>query len=465
MPVMKGNHAIVTGASISGLVAARVLSERFERVTVYDRDGLPAGTQNRNGVPQGRHAHGLLASGFAGLKELFPTLERTLLERGAMPADVIGDLRWFQHGCYKAKFPSEFKGIILSRPLLEGTVREQVRQLPNVTIVEQTHISGLVADDGGRRVTGIRIRRNDESFVATADFVVDASGRSSRAGEWLGDLGYPTPSIDCMEVDVAYTTRTFRRRPSDLDGDLAAIISPTPPQARIGVIVAMEVDRWIVSLGGWVGDHAPTEPNAYLAFARSLARPDIYNVIRDAEPLTDAVTYAFPSNLRRRYERLRRFPGGYLVIGDAMCSVNPIYGQGMSVATLEGLALRDCLDTARSLDDVWRPFFTAAARIIDTPWAIAAGSDFAFPGVKGRKPVGTDFINWYMGHIHRAASTDRELCRAFFDVANLLEPASTLFRPGVVARVVRGCLASSGAVTTPPLDAGAPSSPSKVRAA
>ena len=209
---MKGNHAIVIGASISGLVAARVLSEHFGRVTVYDRDGLPASLQNRSGVPQGRHGHGLLASGFAGLKELLPALERTLLERGAIPGDVVGDLRWFQHGCYKAKFQSEFKGILLSRPLLEGTVREQVQQLPNVTIVDQTHISGLVTDDGGRRVTGIRIRRNDESLVADADFVVDASGRSSRAGEWLGELGYPKPSVDSVEIDLAYTTRTFRRR-------------------------------------------------------------------------------------------------------------------------------------------------------------------------------------------------------------------------------------------------------------
>jgi 2-polyprenyl-6-methoxyphenol hydroxylase-like FAD-dependent oxidoreductase len=454
---MNGNHAIVIGASIGGLVAARVLSERFDRVTVYDRDGLPASSENRSGVPQGRHAHGLLASGFAGLKELFPALERTLLDRGAIPGDVVGDLRWFQHGCYKARFPSEFQGVLLSRALLEGTVREQVRQLKNVTVVDKTHISGLVTDDDVRRVTGIRIRRNDESLVAMADFVVDASGRSSRAGEWLGELGYRKPPVDSVDIDLAYTTRTFRRRPGDLDGDLAAIISPTPPHARIGVILPMEGDRWIVSMGGWVGDHAPTEPNAYLAFARSLARPDIYNVIRDAEPLTDAVTYAVPSNLRRRYERLRRFPGGYLVMGDAICSFNPIYGQGMSVATLEGLALRDCLDRAPSLDDVWRPFFTAAARIIDTPWAIAAGTDFAFPGVKGRKPAGTDFINWYMGHVHRAASTDREVCRAFFNVANLLEPASTLFRPGVVARVVRGWLSSRSQKVTPRLDAGAPS--------
>ena len=453
---MKGNHAVVIGASIGGLVAARVLSESFERVTVYDRDDLPTELQARAGVPQGRHGHGLLASGFQALKELFPALDRTLLMRGAVPGDVIGGIRWFQHGHYKTKFPSGFQGILLSRPLLEGTIRGQVEQLPNVTIAGDTHVLGLVTNGTGRRVTGIRLRRQDRAFEVPAALVVDASGRSSRSAEWLDELGYDKPATDRVDVGIGYTTRTFKRHPSDLDGDVAAILTPTPPKTRVGFMLAMEGDRWIVSLGGWVGDHAPTEPNAYLAFARSLPRPDIYDVIRNAEPLTDAVTYAFPSNLRRRFERLRHFPGGYLVMGDAMCSFNPIYGQGMSVATLEALALRDCLATATSLDDVWQPFFKTVARIIDTPWAIAAGSDFAFPGVTGTKPVGTDFINWYMAHLHRAASTDRELCRTFFTVANLLAPASTLFRPSVVAGVVRGCLSNRAHAAAPGFEAGEP---------
>jgi 2-polyprenyl-6-methoxyphenol hydroxylase-like FAD-dependent oxidoreductase len=201
----------------------------------------------------------------------------------------------------------------------------------------------------------------------------------------------------------------------------------------------MEGDRWMVTLAGWLGDHAPTDPAGFVEFARTLARPDIYELIREAAPLTDATTYAFPSNQRRRYERLTRFPAGYLVVGDAVCSFNPFYGQGMSVAALEALALDRCLREQPGLDTVWQPFFRAVGSIVEAPWTIAAGSDFAFPGVTGAKPAGTDLVNWYLDRVHKAASTDRHVCRAFFDVANLLAPATSLFRPGVVARVVREC--------------------------
>jgi hypothetical protein len=212
-------------------------------------------------------------------------------------------------------------------------------------------------------------------------------------------------------------------------------------------MLAMEGNRWIVSLGGWLGNHAPTDPAGFLEFARSLGQPDIYDVISHAEPLTHAVTYSFPSNLRRRYEALTTFPGSYLVLGDALCSFNPLYGQGMSVATLEALALKDCLESASSASDVWRAFFPAAGAIIDGPWTIAAGSDFAFEGVTGPKPRGTDAINWYLQRVHKAAATNREVCRAFFDVANLLKPAPTLFRPSILARVWRECVILNGPLT------------------
>jgi 2-polyprenyl-6-methoxyphenol hydroxylase-like FAD-dependent oxidoreductase len=206
-------------------------------------------------------------------------------------------------------------------------------------------------------------------------------------------------------------------------------------------MLAMEGSRWIVSMGGWLGNHAPTDPHGFVEFARSLNRPDIYDVIKNAEPLTDAVKFVFPSNLRRRYDRLQKFPSNFLVMGDAMCSFNPLYGQGMSVATLEALALSDCLNTISSPDRVWRPFFKAAAEVIDTPWTIAAGNDFAFTGVTGPRPTGTGAVNWYLSRVHKAASVDRHVCRSFFDVANLLRPATALFAPSVVARVARACLA------------------------
>ena len=435
-----GQHAVVIGSSIAGLLAARVLSAHFDRVTLFDRDGLPAVPAHRNGVPQGRHGHGLLASGFEGLKRLFPALERELLEAGALPGDVIGNVRWFQHGHCKAKFESGLGGLLLSRFLLEWAIRQQVARLANVTIHESSHVLGLL--NGGGRVDGVRVQRagrGGETFLA--DLVIDASGRGSRSPEWLAELGYERPAMDEVKIDLGYTTRTFRRRPTDLGGDTGAVLAPRPPhEMRAGFMLAMEGDRWIVTLGGWMGNHAPADPEGFLAFAKSLSRPDIYEVIRDGEALTEAVRYLFPSNLRRRYERLKRFPDCYLVMGDAVSSFNPLYGQGMSVATLEALALADCLAAAPSPDRLWRPFFKTIGHIVDTPWAIAAGGDFAFPGVTGPRPAGTDLVNWYLNYVHRAAATDRRVCRVFFDVANLLRPPTALFGPSIVARVARECL-------------------------
>ncbi|HXW04817.1 MAG TPA: FAD-dependent monooxygenase [Vicinamibacterales bacterium] len=442
-----GTHALVIGASISGLLAARILAAHFQRVTLFDRDVLPSAVENRKAVPQGRHGHGLLASGYRGLKRLFPDLERELLQRGAVPGDIIGDVRWFQHGCYKAKFRSGFDGLLLSRALLETTLRAQVLQIPNVRIDDESHVLGLTEESGV--VGGVQVSRGQKPAVrVAADLVVDAGGRASRSADWLEELGYGRPAVEEVPVDIRYTSMTFRRRPRDLGGDNGAILAPKPPRERaVGFMLAMEGNRWIVSMGGWLGTRAPLDLEGFVAFARELPRPDIYEVIRDAEPLTEAVGYVFPSNLRRRYERMRRFPGRYLVMGDAMCSFNPLYGQGMSVATLEALALAEALSRASTPAAVSKPFFKAASRIIDTPWTIAAGSDMAFEGVTGRRPAGTDVVNWYLNHVHRAAATDRVVCRAFFDVANLLEPAPTLFRPSIVARVVRACVGHDSPLT------------------
>jgi hypothetical protein len=274
-----------------------------------------------------------------------------------------------------------------------------------------------------------------------SDLVVDASGRGSRSSDWLEQLGYERPAVEEVEVDLGYTTRMFRRRPTDLGGDKGAVIAPRPPaDMRAGFMLATEGDRWTVTIGGWLGNHAPTDAEGFLEFSRTLCRPDVYDVIKDSEPLTDAVKYVFSSNQRRRFDRLKTFPGRYLVMGDALSSFNPLYGQGMSVATLEAQALGECLAAAPSLERIWRPFFKAAGRIIETPWTIAAGSDFAFRGVTGTRPPGTTIVNWYLDRVHFAASTDRRVCRAFFDVANLLRPPTTLFHPPMVARVARACL-------------------------
>ena len=266
-----GHHAVVIGGSFAGLVAARVLSAHFDRVTVYDRDTLPVKFESRRGVPQGRHGHGLLASGLRGLKALFPDLERELLDGGAIRGDLIGNARWFQHGHYKAKFHSGLEALLLSRPFLEGTVRRQVMKLPNVRIVDNSRVVGLLVSHG--RVHGVRVHQPAEPlFPVCADLVVDAGGRGSKSQEWLVELGFPKPDVEEVNVGIGYTTRLYRRLPSDLGGDFAAIIAPQPPrEKRVGFMLAMEGDRWIVTMGGWLGNHCPVDPEGFLAFSRTLA--------------------------------------------------------------------------------------------------------------------------------------------------------------------------------------------------
>ena len=229
------------------------------------------------------------------------------------------------------------------------------------------------------------LRRADGSAeeLLSADLVVDASGRGSRSPAWLDALGYPPPEREQVQIGLAYATRTYRLPPDALDGDLATLIAATPQHPRTGAMQRLEGDRWMLTLAGILGDHPPTDPDGFVDFARSLQFPDIYDAVRDAEPLDDPVAFRFPASVRHRYERSPRFPAGLLAVGDAVCSFNPIYGQGMSVAALEALTLRRHL--ARGIEPQPRRWFRDLARLVDVPWQMAAGGDLVFPGVQGRR--------------------------------------------------------------------------------
>lgn len=429
------NHAIVIGGSMAGLLAARVLSERFTQVTVIERDQLPAGAELRKGTPQARHGHGLLAGGYQIMARLFPGFGQELIANGALPADVVADARWYQMGGYKAQFQSGIEGILMSRPLIEAVIRRRVLAIPNVQVMENG-VQALCAQAEQGRITGVRLATGEE---LSADLIVDASGRGSRAPVWLEALGYAKPVEEQVKIDVGYTTRIFRRRPTDLNGNLATFITPTAPvETRVGFIVAMEGDRWIVSLGGWLGDHAPSDLAGWIEFARSLAAPDIYEVVKEAEPLGDAVVHKIPTNQRRRYEGLAHSPTGFIVMGDALCAFNPVYGQGMTVAAFEAQALEQTLAENPALADLHRRFFAKAAKIVDIPWSMATGEDFRYPTIPGKRPAGTRFLHGFMTRVHHVARTDAVVCRTFFEVANLLKPPTALFAPAVVWRVLTG---------------------------
>ncbi|MFE7425212.1 FAD-dependent oxidoreductase [Streptomyces sp. NPDC057545] len=430
------NRAVVLGGSMAGILAARVLAEFYSDVVVIDRDKVVGVHEPRRGTPHARHAHGLHARGQLILEELFPGFTEDLAAAG-VPVGDLGEMRWFFNARRLRPARTGLKSLTPPRPYLEGCVRERVGALPNVVFREEHQILGLNATPARDRVTGVRILRTASGVEEEleADLVVDATGRGSRTPVWLEEFGYRRPDEERVKVDLAYTTRHYRTEPGMFDGVQSINPVASPDHPRGAFFGQVGPDRCILSLTGILGDQPPTEPDAFLEFVRSLPVPDVYDAVRGAEPLDDPVSFRFPASVRRRYERLSRFPDGLLVMGDASCSFNPVYGQGMSVAAIETMALRDRL----RLDGPVAPrlFHRDVSRAIDIPWDVSAGGDLAFPGVEGRRTLKVNMGNAYMARVQYAATKDERLADGMMRVAGLIDPPQSLMRPATVLRVLR----------------------------
>jgi 2-polyprenyl-6-methoxyphenol hydroxylase-like FAD-dependent oxidoreductase len=425
---------------MAGLLTARVLTEAYERVTVVERDVLPACGEHRRGVPQAHHLHGLLASGLAALETLFEGFAEEMVMAGGLVGDVQADGRWYLDGHHYRQVPSGLHGLTASRPLLEGRVRARVRALPTVEVLDGCDAAGLKVCADGRRVTGLGVLARADGAAAQvldADLVVDASGRGSRTPVWLWQLGYPRPARDEVRVGVGYASRLYRLDPDVLGGDGFGISNGTLPHRYGGGLQLLEHGQMLVTLGGYQSNHPPIDPEGFTAFAAQLPA-GLYEVIQQGEPLNDPIRFTFPVSVRNRYERLRRFPDGLLVLGDAICSFNPTYGQGMSVAALEAHALRDCL--RGGTHRLAARFFPAAAKIVDRAWDISVISDLQLPEVAGRRTLKVHLVNAYLPHVHAAAAVDARVGAAFLRVFNLFDPPPRLLSPTLVWRVLRANL-------------------------
>ncbi|MDX1409355.1 MAG: FAD-binding protein, partial [Saprospiraceae bacterium] len=377
---------------MAGLLAARVLSDHFAEVVVIEKDAVPDQPLSRKGQPQTRHLHGLLAKGLDILESLFPGLTEELIRHGAIYDDMGSAIRWHQFGGYRKQFTSHLMGVVQSRPLLECLVRQRVVALPNVSLRDQCAATGLQLTNG--RVTGLALIRNGEQAITqSTDLVVDCSGRGSRASSWLAELGFPIPTKSEVTVNLGYATRTYRWQPDHLSGARVCMSLPSPPEVkRSGFLLPVEGNRWMLTLAGWHRDYPPADEAGFNAFAGSLPLPDIYRIIEAAQPLSNIITHRFKSSRRFHFEKLSSFPHGFIVLGDAVASFNPVYAQGMTAAAMQAEALGACLRVGLGGRALFKQYFRRVSRIIDIPWQLATGEDFRFKQTVGPKPPGTDLL-------------------------------------------------------------------------
>ena len=435
------------GASVAGLWTARALSDHFEEVVVLERDQLPEGPDFRSGAPQIRQFHTLLQSGLQQMKTWFPGLAEELIAAGAVPYDVIVDVHARIRNRWLPRFPSGWVLLSCSRLLLEAGIRRRLRQNPCIRFVEGVEVFGLQSDGENRRVTGVRtrIRRGgpgtgEGDSVYEADLIVDALGRRSHTPEWLVEMGYPAPRESEVDSFLGYVTRKYKRKPNMR----MLLLGATPPHdPYAGLIFPEENDTMVAMFGGYNKHYPPTNPQEFDEFVANID-PEVGVILRDAEPVSQPYGYRGTSSRWRHYEQLERWPERFVVLGDAFCGFNPIYGQGMSVAAMSAVALANQIrESHGNLDGVAQSTLREIGKITDAIWLLATSADLEWPGTEGgtvgNSPIDR-FVRWYIGEMLEAMEFDRAVRLAFIGVNQLVLPGKALFAPDMFLRVMKQVL-------------------------
>jgi 2-polyprenyl-6-methoxyphenol hydroxylase-like FAD-dependent oxidoreductase len=436
-----GKQAVVIGAGMAGLTAAGALASCFDHVVVVERDTLPSEPVYRSGTPQARHVHALLLSGQRALSELFPGFEQDLACAGAVSLRAGLDVRVERPGY--DPFPQRdlgWSGYAASRPTIERAVRRRVESHTNTTLRQRCRVTEVLASPDGALVTGVRCEdETGTSETIPADLVVDASGRGALTLALLQSIGRPLPEETTIGIDLGYATCIFAI-PDDASTGWKGVMTfgEAPRNSRGGLMLPLEGNRWMATIGGRHGDVPPGDTEGFLNYARALRTPTIYNAIRHAKHLDKIARYGFPESVRRHFEQLDVFPRGLLPIGDAICRFNPVYGQGMSVAALEACLLKRLLEGPREKSDpiagLAPAFFAEMQTLIETPWSVAI-LDFVFPETRGKRPADFETTLRFGIALTRLAAEDPAVHRLTVEVQHLLKPRSVYRDPTLMQRV------------------------------
>ena len=429
-----GEHAVVIGASISGMCAARVLSDFYDRVTVFERDELPDGPANRSAVPQGRHVHLLMARGAQELETHFPGLLDDMVAAGVPILENRPDCIHFGAAGHvlgtTRRLRDEFTAYVPSRPQLEWQIRRRAAAIANVDIV-RAGIAEPTFDADRQRVTGVRL---DTGEAIPADLVVDAAGRGTRLPVWLEQWGFDRPPEHSVDVGIAYATHQLRI-PDGLITEKVVVAGASHNQLRGLGMLCYEDGTWGLTTFGVAKVEPPHDFAGMCALADEVVPPHIAAAIRQGEPIGEVAFHKYPASRWRRYHKLERFPSGILPFGDAVASFNPTFGQGMTMSSLQAGHLRRVLESPGA--DLAREFNAATAKSTFPVWTMNAIGDLVLHRASGRTPWWYGPVGGLFDQFLGAAETDPVLAEWFLRRFSLLDSLYMVPSMRLVGRTIR----------------------------
>lgn len=437
----KGRRAVVLGGGIAGLSAAGALSRHFEEVQIVERDPHPEQPAVRAHAPQGAHVHVLLAKGLEVLSRLVPDLTGWLDEVGLREGDLTEHVRTAYAGRWLPKTRSGIPFRPCTRPEIEHLLLRDVLRRPNVTVLGEHKAERLV---GRERVTGVRVSSGGAEREIQADLVVDAMGRASPSARWLADAG-EAPITETVDAGVVYTSCQFEP-PSEIDDDwmLLAVTSQVLRDPHMGALMRLGPGRMLCAFIAYGNEKPPRTAEELVARTGELCVPEIHRLLRACRPLSEPTVFGNTQNRWRHYGELPGFPDGLVSIGDAVCTLNPRYGQGMTVAALSAERLDAELSAhfreRGSLDGFSPRFQQRLEGVLKLPWQMAVMEDRLWVTASSGKAPGLS--EWLMmkgsGPLLRGLFTNIDAYIQFMRVAHLIDPPTRMLSARVLGGIARG---------------------------
>ncbi|MEH7222152.1 NAD(P)/FAD-dependent oxidoreductase [Bacillus toyonensis] len=433
------NKAIVIGGSMAGKFAAKALSTSFKEVIILEVGDKWDGKASRKRVPQSDHPHVLLKGGEKAIEELFPTITNELIKAGSIINNFTRDLKWHQFGLWKQPFIGEVHMIQQSRPLLEWHIQKRIDQISNITITYKTLVNGLLVDGKLNKVCGVKVKYLETGMQEEvhADIVIDASGFGSKSMEWLREYEIEVQE-EKVRIDLFYATKMFQLKENEELDCCNMLMSPSFPENPYGVLIqTIEDNRYFVTFSGYANEKAPQTDDEFYDFAENLSISNVTDFLNKAEGITDIKTYKIPYQVRRRFDLVNNVPEGLLVVGDAQCRFDPVFGQGVSVAAMEAHQLQLLLQSRKQLDKTFtQQFYKKTADIIEIPWDMTTTAISRHPQLKRELTTKQKFQLWYTKQIYRLSASDSDVYIRLVRVMNLIRSPFHLFHPKVLLAVL-----------------------------